>query len=181
MKRSVAALVLALAGLSMWIAPAAHAGGASGTFQLISNDDFGQAANGDHVLVTGTGTFSVHPKSISATGNFTHFDPEGNVVAEGTWTATELLSLNFYGCRFIPALGVDLGDDNLCGGALKMRVVLDTPTGQLPAILTIFCIVGPKAPASHNTPPGEGVTLNIPGIINFNHTAHGNNIYVRAG
>jgi len=178
MKRlSVVLLLLCLAGL--WIAPGAQAAGTSGTFQLVSNDDFGAAPNGDHVLVTGSGTFSVHPKSVSATGTFTHFDPSGSVLGAGTWTATQLLSLNFYGCRFIPALGVDLGDDNLCGGALKMDVVLHTPIGDFPAVLTIFCIIGPDAPASHSTPEGEGVTLNIPGVINFNHTVHGDNVFIR--
>jgi hypothetical protein len=170
--------LLALVGLWV-IAPPAHAGSTTGTFLLFSGDDVGRASNGDHVVVSGEGTFSVHPKSVSASGAFTHLDPEGNVVGGGTWTATHLLSLNFYGCRFIPALGVDLGDDNLCGGALKLRVVLDTPIGQFPGILTVFCIIGPKAPSSHNTPPGEGVTLNVPGVINFNHTVHGDNVFVR--
>jgi len=40
-------------------------------------------------------------------------------------------------------------------------------------------IIGPNAPASHSTPEGEGVTLNIPGVINFNHTVHGDNVFIR--
>jgi len=172
--------VLTLVGLAfLVVAPAANAGSTSGTFLLVSNDDVGMAPNGDHVVVTGSGTFSVHPESISASGTFTHLDPAGTVLGAGTWTADELLSFNFYGCRFIPALDVDLGDDNLCGGALKMAVTLDTAIGQFPAVLTIFCIIGPGAPASHSTPEGEGVTLNIPGVINFNQTVHGDNVYVR--
>lgn len=124
--------------------------------------------------------FDPSPKSVSASGAFTHFDPAGNVRGAGNWTATSLISFDFYGCRFIPALDVDLGDDNLCGGAVKMAVTLDTPIGQFPAMLTVFCIVGPMAPASHNTPDGEGVTLSVPGVINFNHTGGGDNIFVRA-
>ena len=89
------------------------------------------------------------------------------------------MSPTAYGRRFIPSLGVDLGDDNLCGGAVKMAVVLDTPIGQFPGMLTVFCVVGPKAPASHRPPGGEGVTLNVPGIVNFSHTAGGDNIYIR--
>jgi hypothetical protein len=50
---------------------------------------------------------------------------------------------------------VDLGDDNLCGGAVELRVVLDTPLGQHQGILTVFCIVG-QNPASHNHPSEEG-------------------------
>ena len=57
--------------------------------------------------------------------------------------------------------------------------MLDTPIGEFPAILTIFCIIGPHAPASHSLPEGEGVTLNVPGVINFNHTVHGDNVFVR--
>ena len=61
-----------------------------------------------------------------------------------------MISFQPYGCRFIPALGEDLGSDDLCGGAVKMRVELTTLTGTLRAVLTVFCIVGPRAPASHN-------------------------------
>jgi hypothetical protein len=114
-------------------------------------------------------------------GEFVHRDADGNVLAEGTFVATQLISFHFYGCRFIPAIGVDLGSDDLCGGALKLRVLL-TPEGttqQIPATLTVFCIVGPKAPESHNEPPEEGVALNIPGVINFTHAGGGMNIYVR--
>ncbi len=178
MKRAFAFLMVVSAVLAGSI-PAAQAGNTSGTFVLVSGDDFGSAPNGDHVRVVGGGTFSLHPESISASGIFTHFDPDDNILGGGTWTATELLSFNFYGCRFIPALDLDLGDDNLCGGALKLAVVLDTPIGEFPAILTIFCVIGPGAPSSHNTPDGEGVTLNIPGVINFNHAVHGDNVYIR--
>jgi hypothetical protein len=178
MRRLLVLVTLALVSLPL-ATPAANAGSTSGTFQLLAGGDFGRAANGDEVMITGEGTFSVDPMSVTASGAFTHFDADGNVRAGGTWTATRMLSLNFYGCRYIPALGVDLGDDNLCGGALKLAVVLDTPLGELPGILTVFCIVGPNAPAAHSTEEGEGVTLNVPGVINFSHTAEGDNIYIR--
>lgn len=147
----------------------------------------GIAPNGDTVEFTcdgrggDCGTFSVHPKGLpdAPSGEFVHKDSDGNVLGGGDWTATKLLSYQSYGCRFIPAIGVDLGDDDLCGGKLKLRVLLDTAAGQFKGILTVFCIVGPKAPKSHNEPPEEGVTLNIPGVINFNHVAGGANIYVR--
>jgi hypothetical protein len=173
---TVAAALLAL------VATPAVAGNTRGTFLLVMEaPNFGRAPNGDRVTVTGGGSFSLHPKSVTASGEFTHLDPAGNVRGGGTWTATELLSFNFYGCRFIPALSVDLGDDNLCGGAVKLRVVLDTPLGQHPGILTVFCIVGPNAPTSHNDPSEEGVTLDVPGVINFNHADAGDNIWVRTG
>lgn len=175
------ALIIGVIALLPAIVPnPVRAGNTEGTFLLVMEaPNVGVAPNGDHIVITGGGSFSTDPKSVSASGEFTHLDASGNVVAAGTWTATELLSFNFYGCRFIPELGVDLGDDNLCGGAVKMAVVLDTPSGELPGILTVFCIVGPNAPASHNDPSGEGVTLNVPGVINFNHVEHGENIYIR--
>jgi hypothetical protein len=179
MKRCLALSLIAVAALA-FPGPIAQAASTSGTFILVSGDDVGVAPNGDHVHVVGGGTFSVHPKWVDASGTFTHLDPDGNVLGAGTWTATQLISFDFYGCRFVPALGLDLGDDSLCGGALKLRVVLDTPLGEFPAILTIFCVIGLKAPASHNViDPEEGVTLNVPGVINFNHTAGGDNVFIR--
>ena len=178
MRRLLLLPVLTLAVAALGI-PVAHAGSTSGTFQVLAGGDFGRAPNGDEIMVTGEGTFSPDAMSVSASGDFTHYNADGSVHATGTWTATRMLSLNFYGCRYIPRLGVDLDDDSLCGGALKLAVTLDTPLGQLPGILTIFCIVGPSAPAAHGTEEGEGVTLNVPGVVNFNHTAEGDNIYIR--
>jgi hypothetical protein len=180
MKRMIVLVMVVVAALA--IAPAARAASSSDSFQLVAEEDnIGTAANGDYVAVTvDEGSwFDGRPKSVSATGDFTHFAPDGTVRAAGTWTARSLISYDFYGCRFIPALDVDLGDDDMCGGAVKMAVVLDTPGGELQGVLTVFCIVGPLAPANHNTPSGEGVTLTVPGVINFSHTGGGENIYIR--
>ena len=180
MRRWIAPVLVFIAAFAS--APAVQAAHSSDTFLLVAEaDNTGTAANGDHVAVTvDEGSwFDGSPKAVSATGEFTHFDADGNVRGAGTWTATSLISFDFYGCRLIPSVGVDLGDDNLCGGAVKMAVVLDTPMGQFPGMLTVFCVVGPQAPASHRPPEGEGVTLNVPGIVNFNHTGGGENIYVR--
>lgn len=135
-----------------------------------------QAPNGDLVFVTGGGTFSVHPKSVTASGEFTHTDSAGNVLGGGTWTATSLLSFQPYGC------GEVLGDPlppNFCGGKVKMRVVLTAGGSQFEGVLTVFCIVGPNPPNSHDEPSEEGVTLNIIGVINFNDVMGGENIYIR--
>ena len=138
--------------------------------------DVAGAPNGDRIELTGAGLFAVQPKSASGGGTFVHRDANGTVLASGTWTATELLSYHSYGCGVV--MGTPL-PDNLCGGAVKFRVTLATPLGQLPGIMTIFCIVGPKAPSSHDSETGEGVTVVVPGIINFNHTDGGENIYVK--
>jgi hypothetical protein len=181
MRRWIAPMLVAVAVFATM--PAAHAAHSPDTFLLIAEEEnFGTAANGDHVAVTvDEGSwFDASPKSVSATGEFTHVGADGTVRGAGTWSSTSLISYSFYGCRYIPALGVDTGNDNFCGGAVKMAVVLDTPIGQFPGMLTVFCIVGPQAPSSHNgSRGGEGVTLNVPSIINFNHTGGGDNIYIR--
>lgn len=148
----------------------------------------GTAPNGDRVLVTcasrqrNCGTFQVHPKDLPVppAGEFVHTDAAGNILGAGTWLATELLDYQSYGCGVIAFAGVTL-PPNFCGGKLKLRVML-TPTGAgfaLDGILTVFCIVGPNPPDSHDEPMGEGVTLDVVGVINFTHTSGGQNIYIR--
>jgi hypothetical protein len=181
MRRFVVLVLVVLASIAA--APSAQAARSTDTFLWIAEvPNIGTAANGDFVEVTvdEDSTFDASPRAVSATGTFTHRDAEGNVLGGGTWTATSLISFNFYGCRFIPALDVDLGDDDLCGGAVQMAVTLHTPMGEFPAMLTVFCIIGPMAPANHNgSMDGEGVTLNVPGVINFSHTGGGENVFVR--
>jgi hypothetical protein len=155
----------------------------SGTFQLhIEVPNVSEASNGDRVAVTGGGVFSVHPKSVTASGSFTHTDSQGNVVASGSWTATELRSFEFYGCGVLTFTDPDTTlPPNFCGGALKLAVIL-TPSGTtlaLPGTLTVFCIVGPQTPATHDDPTGEGVTLVVADVLNFNKIVSGMNIYIQ--
>lgn len=179
MMRRRSALLGALAfGLSMLV-PAAGSAAGTRTFELhMEVPNVAQAPNGDQVAVTGEGVFQVHPKGVEASGGFTHTDSDGNVVATGTWQATKLRTYQSYGC------GVVLGNElpaNFCGGKLKMRVLL-TPEGtslQIKGTLTVFCIIGPNPPASHDDPSGEGVTLVVPGIANFNQIVSGMNVYIR--
>ena len=140
------------------------------------------APNGDEVAITGSGVFSVHPKSVTASGGFTHSDSDGNVVAKGTWSATALRSFEFYGCGVLTFPDPDaVLPPNFCGGALKLAVTL-TPDGTtlaLPGTLTIFCIIGPQTPATHDDPSGEGVTLVVNGLANFNKIVSGMNVYIK--
>src|SRR5262245_29690852 len=132
------------------------------------------APNGDTVAITGEGEFSVFPKSVEAEGEFVHTSSTGTVLASGTWSATSLLSYQSYGC------GVLFGDPippEFCGGKVLMAVLL-TPTGtslQIPAMLTVFCVIGDHVPASAE----EGVRLNVPAHVNFNHATGGDNVYIR--
>jgi hypothetical protein len=185
MKRRSALLALAAAGL-LSVAPgpaSADPNNAGGTWQLhIEVPNVAMASNGDTLGITGMGVFSTHPKTVTAAGSFTHNVAGGDTLT-GTWTATDLLSFEFYGCGVVPAIGVTL-PPNLCGGALKMRVVL-TPEGtslSIPGKITVFCVIGPQAPPTHDNPtePGEeGMTALVPGVANFNKIVSGMNVYVQ--
>jgi hypothetical protein len=176
-------LALALSGALGLVPGGALADSATHSYLLVAEAaNVGVAANGETIHISCPqdegvcGTFSVHPKSIEASGEFEHFLADGSLFATGTWTATELISFQPYGC------GEVLGDPippDLCGGAVTFAASFSTPIGELDGIITVFCIVGPKAPASHDDPAGEGVTVVVPGIINFNHVGGGENIYIQ--
>jgi hypothetical protein len=179
MMRRPSAVLGALAFALFLLVPAASSAAETRTYEMLMEvPNVAQAPNGDQVAVTGEGMFQVHPKGVEASGEFTHTDSDGNVVAAGTWQATTLRTYQSYGC------GVVLGNElpaNFCGGKLKMRVLL-TPDGttlQIPGTLTVFCIIGPNPPASHDDPSGEGVTLVVPGIANFNKIVSGMNVYIQ--
>lgn len=179
LRRLVVLVVLAM--MLLLVPSSALADSGAQTYNLRMAANFGVAANGDTVAVTGhlTGdTFSIHPKSVSASGTFVS---PGNLGGGGTWTATELLAFHSYGCGVLTFTDPDTTiPANFCGGILKLRVELVTPDGTFDGILTVFCIIGAHAPASHTFPdPGEGVTLNVPGVINFSHTDFGSNRFER--
>ncbi len=164
------------------MAPASVAGtSATETYELhLEVPNISEAPNGDRVAVTGAGMFGIHPKSVDATGTFTHTDSAGNLVGRGTWTALELLAFQSYGCGVLVFPDPDvILPPNFCGGQLKLRVMLSTPAGQLEGILTVFCTVGPNPPDSHDDPSGEGVHLNAIGVINFNKIVSGMNVYIK--
>jgi hypothetical protein len=177
--RRLILLALAVTAAVVLVPTVALADSATHTYMLVLEEpNFGVAANGDQIAVTGEGEFSVNPNTVDAAGEFTHTDRSGNVLATGAWTATGLINYQSYGC------GEVFGDPippEFCGGAVKMSVTL-TPTGtslQLPGTLTVFCVIGTHAPHSVLGPLTEGVTLNVPGIENFNHSAGGDNVYIQ--
>jgi hypothetical protein len=58
-----------------------------------------------------------------------------------------------------------------------MKVLL-TPDGtslEIPATLTVFCVIGDHRPSSAE----EGIRLVVPGHVNFNDATGGDNIYIR--
>jgi hypothetical protein len=177
--RRLILFALALTAAVVLVPTVAVADSATHTYLLVMEEpNFGVAANGDEIAITGEGEFSVNPNAVDAAGEFTHTDSSGNVLATGTWTATGLINYQSYGCGEV--FGTPIPPD-LCGGAVKMSVTL-TPNGtslQLPGIMTVFCVIGPHAPQSVLGPLTEGVTLDVPGIQNFNHSSGGDNFYIQ--
>jgi hypothetical protein len=179
--RRFLALALAVVAPLALMPSVVLADSAAHTYELhMEGSNFGVAANGDQVAIDGMAEFSVHPKSVEGDGTFTHTDSGGNLVGAGTWTATELLEYQSYGCGIVhfPSGDVTLPPD-FCGGAVKMRVMLTTPIGELPGIMTVICIIGPNPPNSIDAKRGEGAMLVVPGIVNFTHTAGGDNVIIQ--
>jgi hypothetical protein len=127
-----------------------------------------QAANGEMVSITGSGVFSVNPKTVGATGTFT-----SQSSGSGTWVATQLLDFQPYGCGIIFGTPIP---PNLCGGKVMLRVVLtDSTSGQqFDGVLWVFCLIG-NPPSSAK----EGARLDIVGVNNFNKIVSGGNVYVK--
>jgi hypothetical protein len=176
--RRLPLLVLGLvAALALGPSPAI-AGSATHTYMLeMEGPNFGTAANGDRLEIDGHADFSVKPKSAEGSGTFTHTTSDGTVVGAGTWTATELLDYQSYGCGIVFDMPLP---PNFCGGKVKLRVTLTTARGELPATMTVICIIGPNPPNSaFGDKRSEGVMLDVPGMINFNHTAGGDNVIIQ--
>jgi hypothetical protein len=198
MERRFAVAVGLAATLAALAAPAAVGHGDNGTgnqavtYGVTMNTPNGaRAPSGDRVRVQctfglgGCGTFTTKDKAVSMSGTFVHTDSGGTVVGAGTWVATQLISFDPYGCGIVDFDGPGgappvIIPPFICGGALKLGVLLTAGTQQLEGILTIFCIVGENPPNSHDELSEEGVTLNIPGVVNFNEVDFvGTNNFVR--
>jgi hypothetical protein len=180
MKRLIL-FVLGLAAALVLVPTAAVADSATHSYVLVMEEaNFGVAPNGDTVAIEGEAEFSVNPKAVEGGGSFTHRNAAGTVVATGTWEAKGLLDYQSYGCGVV--FGTPIPPD-FCGGRVAMRVMLTTPFGQLPGILTVICVIGPNPPNSiiSSGDRSEGATLSVPGIINFNHTAGGDNVIIQTG
>jgi hypothetical protein len=167
----VSLLVLSVAALQV---PVASADAGSATYQYflgvspVEGPDVAAAANGETIEVTGSGTLSIHPKSVSGGGSFTHKDANDNVIGSGAWQAVELLSFDGYGCGF-------QGDPSICGGRAIIRVhlVVNSSGPEFDGILQVNCLVG-SPPAGVN----EGVRLAIPGVANFYREVSGETVFV---
>src|SRR5712691_3079192 len=107
-RRSFVFIPLALAMLGLASQPV-MADSQTHTYQFhLEAPNVARAPNGDMVSVTGMGTFSVNQKSATGSGSFTHTNSQGTILGSGTWTATELLSFQSYGCGVV--LGTTIPD-----------------------------------------------------------------------
>ncbi len=133
-----------------------HAGG-----DFFPDPDVSFAKNGDRIEINGDGELSIHPKSVTGGGTFVHRDADGNVLAEGTWTAVKLRSFKSYGPspQFPPTFEA---------GRAIMAVEL-SPDGGGPSIAGKFTL-GCVLPGGEADDPGaafEGIKLNLRGGPNF--------------
>src|SRR5262249_31697075 len=173
-------LVPGLAAALVFVPSAAGAGSAAHTYMLeMDAPNLGTAANGDMVMITGHADFSVNPKSAEGSGTFTHTASNGTVRGSGSWTATELLDYQSYGCGIVFDIPLP---PNFCGGKVKLRVTLTTPAGQLPATMTVICIIGPNPPdRGFGGQRSEGAMLDAPGVVSCHPPAGGDNVIIQTG
>ena len=153
-----------LCAAALWQQPI-FASSETETYQLhMPVPQVAQAANDEQVSITGSGVFSVNPKSTTATGTYAT-----TASGSGTWVATQLLSFVPYGCLPAPHA-------NFCGGKLMLQVLLtDSTSGQqFGGVMSVFCLIG-NPPTSAE----EGARLDIIGKNNFNRIVSGLNFYVK--
>jgi hypothetical protein len=131
--------------------------------------DVSSAHNGDTIAISGGGTLSLHPGSVTGSGTFLHKDASGTVLGQGIWTAQQLLSFVSYGTSpgFPPTFE---------GGKALLRIHLSPDAGGpgFDAVLRITCLIGsPPAGAK------EGIRLDVQDVINFNKEVSGNTLFIR--
>lgn len=181
-KRFLGLSAISLLAVAVVIAP--NAGAVSAKFDWHVSDAFIQAAfppqtgamaeaeNGDIARVSGAGTFNSASGSATGGGVFAHTDAEGDLVGFGTWTATGVEDFDLFGCG-VAADGTVLPAD-FCGGVLTLEVHLSGVSltdgiVEVDGVLTIVCKVGDD-PGDVPADAEEGVTLDIPGLIDFDDT-----------
>jgi hypothetical protein len=175
-----ALLMAALGGMTSASAATArasfdwHAGDNFGGF--LESPDVAMAANGDTITIMAGGSFDVAARTATGTGSFVHRSSIGATMATGTLTATRLYSFQFYGCG--TAGGQPIPPD-FCGGRalIAVHIAATTATGahvEADGTLTVDCLLGsPPAGA------GEGVTLNVKDLLNFNKEVSGETLFVK--
>ena len=166
------ALIVSSFSLLASVAPAS-AQSATATFNYLvgsaSRPDVARAPSGDTISMSGSGTLSIHPDSVTGSGSFTHKDASGTVKATGMWTALQLLSFVSYGSS--PGL-----PPTFEGGKALVLIHLSPSAGGsgFDAVLRITCLVGSPPPSAD-----EGIRLNVQDVINFNREVSGFTLFIR--
>ena len=131
--------------------------------------DVSRAHNGDTIAISGRGTFSLHPRSVTGGGTYETSDAHNVLGEEGMWTALKLISFVSFGTsppfphRFV-------------GGLALLRIHLTPEDGGpgFDAVLRITCLIGSPPPGAN-----EGIRLRVPEVINFNQEVSGNTLFIR--
>jgi hypothetical protein len=129
------------------------------------------AANGETIEITGAGTLSIHPESVTGGGTFVHKDAAGTILESGGWTAMDLLSFNDYGTS--PGF-----PSTFHGGLALIRVQLSPSSGGpgIDAILEENYAIG-NPPAARTE---DQVRLAVQGGgPNFNNPVSGFNVFIK--
>jgi hypothetical protein len=140
----------------------------------LASPDVAVAENGDTLSARVTGVFDADSKTASGSGTFEHRAFDGSLQASGTLTITGLTAFQFFGCGSVGGAPLP---PSFCGGRAILTVVAHPAPGvSVDAILTVTCDATDAGPP----PPGhpEGITVEVPGHLNFNKPLSGNNILV---
>jgi len=137
----------------------------------IEGPDKTVAPNGDTIIIEGSGTLSIHSKSVTGSGEFEHKNAAGTVLVSGTWEAQELISFKSFGTPGDPF------PPEFEGGKAVIRIHLSPSAGGdgFDALLQIYCVIAGVAPPGF----GEGIRLVVPDVINFNTPVFGQTLFIR--
>ena len=168
---------------------AAYASAKTGAIEFGTLNSIARAPSGQTMEISGAGTFSLQPKSVSGTADvieaafgtvprtFTQRTANGAVVAQGTWEVTGILSYTSFGPATPEQIaffgGLPPGSE---GGKVMLNVALFVGGVRVhDGILTIVCELG-QAP----TNSVESTLLLLQdGSGNFNQPVSGDNIFIR--
>ena len=136
------------------------------------------SADGATITIRSAGAFHVSSHKASSTlGTFEHRASDGTLIGSGTFQVQRLESFASFGCGVAGGQPIP---SNLCGGHAVFDVhVVGHPasggTEEFDAVFTVTCVVG------DHVPPGaeEGITFNVPGLINFDQPVSGETIFIK--
>ena len=149
-----------------------HAGDAAlASIDPSFSPDVARAENGDTLALAGTGNYNPGGP-VTGGGLFWHNDSSGAPVHFGTWSAVMVLSYEAFGNAVVNGL-----PRNFHGGVLVLSISItptDVPGVVLGGTLTVTCVLGSDVPAGAE----EGITADVPGVITFGESIHGNTLFV---